>query len=486
MDMKKIIEKLKGKINKKSLKYGSYSLAVTAVIIAIIVVLNALLGLDVVRDRLRVDITKNKRFSLSDTSVKILKELNKDIEVIILTEEKYFREDSMGSEILEILKQYNLKSSGKVTTRFVDVVKDPTFITRELDPNQVMGIQQDSIIVKCGNRIKVVSQNDMIEYDYNSYYYPLTSGMKIEQVFTSAIKNVTADASSKIYFVQGHGEKSIDSWYSDMKSAIVVNNYEIEELTLKEPVPDDASVLFFLSPTDDLTANELDNLQAYLEKGGDAIFLVDVQKTTNRRPNFDAVFERYSLSLNNDMVYEFDQRRYLGSFENIIPIAVSNDVTMNLDPNSITIYMTNCRSVDILKTTQEWIKTYPLFMTSDMAESVDNATQQTSKGPFCLGALSEYTAGVDESRIALIGNSLFVLDEWMGYTNYNGLRYIVSILNWMQDEADAIYIPSKSLASEPIDMSESTRFIAFIVLSFVLPLAIVGAGLFVWIRRKHL
>jgi len=485
--MKKIMEKFKGKINKKSLKYGSYSLAVTAVIIAIIVVLNALLGLDVLRDRLRFDITKNKRFSLSDTTIQILNELDKNIEVIILTEEKYFRDDSMGSEILEILKQYNLKSGGKVTTRFVDVVKDPTFITRELDPNQVMGIQTDSIIVKCENRIKVVSRNDMIEYDYYSYYYPTTAGMKIEQVFTSAIRNVTAEMSKKVYFVQGHGEKSVNSWYSEMKSAIVVNNYEIiEELTLQEPVPDDAAILFFLSPTDDLTVNELENLQAFLEKGGDAVFLFDVQKTTSKMPNFDSVFERYSLSLNNDMVYEFNQTRYLGSFENIIPIAVSNDVTRNLDPTSLTIYMTSCRSVNILKTSQQWIKTYPLFMTTDMAESVDSATKQTAKGPFCLGALSEYTAGLDESRIALIGNSLFVLDEWMSYTNYNGLRYIVSILNWMQDEADAVYIPSKSLTSEPINMSESTRFIAFIVLSFVLPLAIIGVGLFVWIRRKHL
>ena len=95
--------------------------------------LNALLGLDIVRDRLRFDITKNKLFSISEPSIKMLGELDKDVEIIILTDEKYYQ----GSEILEILKQYNLKSNGRVTIRFVDVVKNPTFIEKELDPDQV-------------------------------------------------------------------------------------------------------------------------------------------------------------------------------------------------------------------------------------------------------------------------------------------------------------------------------------------------------------
>ena len=46
------------KINDRSLRYGSYAFIVTAIMIAIIVVFNALLGLDAVRDRLRFDITK--------------------------------------------------------------------------------------------------------------------------------------------------------------------------------------------------------------------------------------------------------------------------------------------------------------------------------------------------------------------------------------------------------------------------------------------
>lgn len=466
------------KINKKSLKYGSYAFIATTVIIAIIVIFNALLGLDTIRDRLRLDITKNQLFSLSDPSITMLGDLDKDVEVIILTDEKYYQ----GSEILEVLKQYDIKSNGKVTIRFVDVEKDPTFVEREIDPNQVKGISEGSIVVKSGKNSKVVSQNDMVEFDYSTYSsYPVA--LKIEQAFTSAIKGVAADFTPVIYFATGHGELS--SNLSELKSTITANNFEIKDLSLSNAVPEDATTVFFVSPKTDLLPSELENLLAFMEKGGDAIFLMDVQNTAEQMPNFDMVFERYSLALNNDIVLEGDQKWYLNEFTVIIPQPNENDVTTNLDPKSLFVYMPNCRSVGIEQAAKEWINTQPLFMTSDKSQSTNLLTGDTTMGPFLLGALSEHQ-GTASSKIALIGNATFITDNWMQNTGYNGVRYILSTLNWMQDKTDSIIVPSKSLLSEPVNLSESTKFIAFIVLTFLLPLAIVGLGVFVWIRRKHL
>ncbi|NLX64142.1 MAG: GldG family protein [Clostridiaceae bacterium] len=466
------------KINKRSLKYGSYALISTVILIAVIVVINAILGLDAIRDRARFDITKNKLFSLSDATVAMLEDLDKEVEIIILTDEKYYQ----GSDILEVLKQYNLKSNGKVTTRFVDVEKDPTFIEREIDPNQVKGISQDSIVVKCGKNSKLVSEDDMLEYDYSTYT-PYPVAVKIEQAFSSAIKSVTSDYTPVTYFVTGHGEMT--SNLTELKSAIIANNYEIKELSLSNPVPEDAAVIFFVSPKTDLLPKELDNLLAYMENGGDAIFLMDVQETEKGMPNFDTVFDRYALTLNNDLVLEGDQNWYLEDFTIIIPQPNENEVTMNLDPKSMFVYLPNCRSVSIKQVAEEEIFAQPLFMTSDRAQSTSLDTGDITMGPFLLGALSEYQ-GTESSKIALIGNAGFITDGWMQNVNYNGTRYILSTLNWMQDKTDSIIVPSKSLMSEPIQLSESTRFISFIALSFLLPLAIIGFGMFVWIRRKHL
>ena len=287
-----------------------------------------------------------------------------------------------------------------------------------------------------------------------------------------------------IYFATGHGEISTDTELSELKSTITANNYEVKEISLANPVPEDAAIIFFASPKTDLLAKELENLLAFMEKGGDAVFLMDVQSTSEELPNFDMVFERYSLALNNDIVLEGDQNWYMNEFTIIIPQPNENDVTMNLDPRSLFLYMPNCRSVEIELAAKQWVTTQPLFMTSNKSQSTNLVTGETIGGPFLLGALSEYK-GADTSKIALIGNAAFITDNWMQNTSYNGVRYILSTLNWMQDKADSIFIPSKSLASEPIKMTESTRFIAFIILSFILPLLSLVWGICL-IRRKHL
>ncbi|NLM75610.1 MAG: GldG family protein [Clostridiaceae bacterium] len=467
-------------INKKSLKYGSYALLSTVLVISLIIIFNALAGLDIVRNRLRFDITKNKMFSLSEQSLNILKELDKDVEVIILTEEKNFN----VPEITEMLIQYNVKSNGKVTTRFVDVEKDPLFIERELDPEQVKGISKGSIVVKSGEKNMVISQNDMIEYDY-SYGMPQASGLKIEQAFTSAIKNVTSEHTPVVYFVQGHGEYVLDDYLNELKSAITANSYEVKELSLGNGIPEDAAVLFFVSPKSDLLPDEMEHLLTYLENGGDAIFLMDVQQSSNELANFNSVLERYNLAVNNDLILELDQSSYLQDFTIVIPKIFETDVSTNLDPYSQALYLPQCRSIEILQAEKEWITTKPLFMTSARSQSQNIVTGETQIGPFLLGAISEYQ-GMKTSRVVLVGNAQFVSDNWMNYRNDNGKRYVMSMLNWMQDQEGSVYIPSKSLASKRIQLTAQSRYIAFISLTFLLPLIIIGFGIFVWIRRKHL
>jgi ABC-2 type transport system permease protein len=465
--------------NKKSFKYGSYAFIATAVVIAIVVILNGILGFDTIRDRLRFDITKNRRFSLGEQSIEIIKNLKKDVEIIILTEEKNFQ----LPDVVEILKQYTLKSNGKIKLKFVDAEKDPLYIQRELDPDMVKGIKAESIVVKSGTKSKVIAEQDMIEYDY-VYGFPQAVGYKIEQAFTSAINSVVAEKTSVLYFVKGHGEIPLDN-LTDLKASIASNNFEVKELMLNQEVPGDADVLFFVSPKSDLLKEETENMMTYLEAGGDAVFLMSVQTTDEEMPNFDMIYDRYSLKLNNDIVMEGDQNWYYNDFNIIRPQVLENQVTTNLDPNSLFLLMPNCRSIDIKQINREWITARPLFITSEKSQSQDLITGDNNPGPFILGALSEYTS-TRTSKIALIGNAEFISDVWMRGTVDNGSRYILSILDWMIDQEQPVYIPARNMASQPITLTQQSRFVAFIVLTFIVPLAIIGTGLFVWIRRKHL
>jgi len=475
--------KIKEIFSKKSFKYGSYSFVITVVVIAVIVLVNVILGMTGISKALRFDITQDKMFSISQQSIDMAKGLEKEVEIFILASESSYS----NLMITEILDQYVKHGGGKIIgPRFVDLDKDPTFISKNFDPDLVAGINAGDIIVRCGRNIRVLTSQDFMEVTYDYYGEAYITGLKIEQAFTGAIKSVTSDKTNVVYFVSGHGEYGSND-LSLLKSAFSVNNYEIKDTTLTSPVPEDADVLFFPSPTSDLLGSELENLLAYLERGGDAIFLFDVQSSIQDLPNFNEVFSRYNLQLNYDMVHEFTQANYLKENWMIRPRVYMSNVTRNLNPEQLFVYLPMCRSVSVLSYEKQNLEVSILFGTTDDSTSIDLNTGVQRFGPFHLGALSDLEIGTtNHSRIALIGNCTFVTDEFMSELGSNGSRYIVSILNWMQERKDEVVIPAKALTRPPLNMTQQSRIFVFILLIAVIPLIIIGTGLFVWIRRKNL
>lgn len=472
----------KNLFSNKSFKYGSFSVALTIIVIAAAVLVNAILGFKDIRDRARVDITKNKIFSISTQTTDVLKALNQDVDVYILMPENQFQ----AIEITEVLNQYKIQSNGRVRTTFVDLDKDPTFVSANLDPDQVQGIKTGDIVVKVGKKIKVLTQQDFVETSYDNYGYSQTTGLKVEQAFTSAIKGVTAQQITKIYFVSGHGEYNPDERMTELKSAIAMNNYEMGSLTLTNAVPEDADILVFPAPASDLVAKELEVLLTYLEKGGKAVFLFDVSETGEDLPNFNQVLNRYYLGVNNDLINEFNQQNYLQENWMILPRVYENEVTLNLNRDNMAVYLPGARSITVLPSDKEYLKNYPIFGSTEKSVSQDLAnSREPVAGPFYLGALATYS-GNENSKVAVIGNCTFVTDDFMAQLGDNGKRYVVSILNWMSDKTDEIMIPAKSLEAPPLNLTEQSRLFVFIMLSGILPLLIIGAGVFVWIRRKNL
>ena len=69
-----------GSINKKSLKNGSYSMAVTAIVIAVLVVVNLIVG-QIPEKYTQVDVSTQKLYTISNETVSYLKNLDTDITI---------------------------------------------------------------------------------------------------------------------------------------------------------------------------------------------------------------------------------------------------------------------------------------------------------------------------------------------------------------------------------------------------------------------
>jgi len=59
-------------------------------------------------------------------------------------------------------------------------------------------------------------------------------------------------------------------------------------------------------------------------------------------------------------------------------------------------------------------------------------------------------------------------------------------MNWMLDKDDQLIIPPKSTQSEKLQITSSQANMTLYFVIGVLPLLILAAGLFVWLRRRHL
>src|SRR4030042_2068073 len=127
----------------------------------------------------------------------------------------------------------------------------------------------------------------------------LTSGDKenritsaTEEDITNAIIKVTREKKKTIYFLEGHGEGSIeesgDDGYSFAKDELGKMGYEVKKisLALSESFPQDCSLLVVPGPKKDLLPNELDTISRYLKGGGRVFFMVDPETAPGLPPFF--------------------------------------------------------------------------------------------------------------------------------------------------------------------------------------------------------
>jgi len=73
-------------------------------------------------------------------------------------------------------------------------------------------------------------------------------------------------------------------------------------------------------------------------------------------------------------------------------------------------------------------------------------------------------------------------------TEINGTNgdFILGSINWLNDSSDKVSIRSKSLSGETaIDISTAMEDQLFYGSVIVLPLLIVGIGLYIWYRRRY-
>ena len=221
-----------GSIDKKSLKNGSYSMGITAIVIAVLVVINLIVG-QIPEKYTQVDVSTQKLYTISDTTVKYLKDMNTDVTIYHIVQSG--KEDSV---LEKMLTRYE-EESKHIKVEKKDPVLYPNFTSQYTSDD----VEDNSLIVVAGEKSKVISYSDLYEteMDYTTYQTN-TTGFDGEGQIDSAISYVTSENLPVIYTLEGHEELELNSSLTD---SLQKANYDVQSLNLltQDAVPEDTGCL---------------------------------------------------------------------------------------------------------------------------------------------------------------------------------------------------------------------------------------------------
>lgn len=475
------MKKIKELFQKVETKHGAYSVGVIAVVIAIVVVVNLIVG-QLPENIRNIDISNNKIYEITDTSKKLVKNLNKKITLNMIGDKS-----TVDERITTFVKKYAAMSKN-ITINWVDPVLHPNALSQ-------YNTEANSIVVSCEDTDKMVSIpfTDIIVSDMYSYY---TTGSASESKFdaegqiTSAINQVTTEVSKTIYRTSGHGEATLSTSVTDLMEKA---NYTVEEFNslMQTEIPDDCDLLMINAPTTDFTEDEKTMLSSYLQAGGRMMILLGSEDKS--LPNLEALMKEYGMQLEDGFIAD-TQRNYQQNPYYIFPqISASGDLAEGLATEMVLII--NSRGLTETDPARDTITMTPFMQTSSGGYAVTEDAQK--EGTYILGAAATEDIGGDDestdteteettlqSRLTVIsGGTMIDSQVTDSFTTLENLTLFMNAVNSNFDDVSNVSIAAKSLTVEYNTVKYAGAFSLLVI--FGVPLIVLITGLAVWWKRRR-
>lgn len=458
------MDKIKNSFKSISSQQGSYSIGLTALVIAIVVIINLIAG-QLPGKIQQIDISTNNIYEITDTSRELLENLDKDVTFTVLA-------DKSGTDerIKNFIDRYSALSD-HISVEWIDPVLHPSALT-------TYGADADSIVVSCADtdRTTTVSFSDIITYDQMSYY---TTGSATESEFdgegqlSSAVNYVTSEVTKNIYYTSGHGESSLSSSVTDLMEKSSLTLTELN-LMMASSIPDDCDLLLMDAPENDLSEDEINMLTDYMSNGGHLFIILG--KDLNDTPNLASFMETYGLTSAGGYIAD-TQRSYQGNYYYIFPeLSVSGDMANEL--NSEMVLLVNAHGLKEGTPARDTITLSPFMTTSSNGYAVTE-DGDTTQGTYVLGA----TATENDSRLTVISTDSMI-DETITsqFTNIENLTLFMNAVTANFDDVENLSIEPKSLQLEYNTM-QYTGLIGVAAIVGI-PVIFLLYGLRQWMKRR--
>jgi ABC-type uncharacterized transport system involved in gliding motility auxiliary subunit len=424
----------------------------------------------------QLDLTANKRHSLSTNSVELLNVLDKEITVHAYTTDEVTRQ-----AIREIIGRYQR-------------IK-PDFKLRLLNPDiDILEAQQDGIVMNKPFAF-VVHYNDRIE--------PIDS--LSEQAISNALLRLNRRDNQQVVFLSGHGERDLNGSdsraYSTLNQQLSDMGFNLQTVNLLEkPLPENTTLLVIAAPINEYLSGELEQLENYINNhGGNLLWLVD----PGELQGLDKLAVSFGIQFQDGMIVDnnADLRRTLNiQHPAIIPVTdyFPHIITATIRYNTLFPLARGISPLTNENTVNNW-QAEALFSSFGQSwsetggltdEMVFDSTEGDVAGPVTIAVAlhrqleKQSTSQAITQRAVIIGDSDFLADTYIGAGA--NLNLGLNIFNWLIGDDDLISVEVKSAADIRLDLNDMQLMIIGFGFFFIVPLLLLVTGLLIWYRRKKL
>lgn len=517
---KQKIKKLRSQL---MLKRGSYAVAITALFVAAVIVVNVLVAALADRFNLEFDLSTDKVNTMEEENIDYIKKIDKDITITVCASEEnytsymynyiqssYSLSDDYSDYYNQTLKLINKYPdyNDKITVKFVDMYNDASFdAIQQKYSNE--GLVYGDIIVstvaevngKETERYKVIKFNEIYNISEGSSddYYSMMmgyssssiTGNNIETALTSAIVYVLGNDVKKVAILSGHGSADITTYVNSYTELLKDNNFEVEVVSTVPvlEIPKDTDVIALLAPVTDLSDAEVDVIVKFLDNNGELGkgLVYFGSSVCPKLPNLSELLADWDIQLAEGKVFMTDSSYCISGDPLTINTPVSYSSTIVTSGNQPII------AEDKEDGSVSTIKTAPYAVIAPI-DAASNWTgySKDDLGELALIAMStkkDYNDDNKEisSNVIVFSSLDFIASQWAEEQTVYNKNFTLSLSQTaVQAEDTGIDFVSKSITNESFSsqVTDSASATVRIIFMIVLPLVMLALGLFIFIKRK--
>ncbi|MES2636461.1 MAG: GldG family protein [Pseudomonadota bacterium] len=451
-------------------------LAQSWLFVVLFILLVILIGYLTSQYRYAKDITQANRNILTQGSVNILKQMEEPINITVYaTNDDANRGDTFRKGMIDFVARYQ-REKKNVTLKFINPSEEPKLA-------QEAGVKQDGETV--------VEFNKRTEHINPPF---------AEQEMTNLLVRLSRTNTQPIMFLDGHGERHLQG----------IKNHDIGEfgkqleskgfkfanpdLTIAQAVPANGAMLVIASPQVDVSEIEAKKIKAYIESGGNLLWLLD----DNNLRGMKEVADYLGFTVSPGIAVDMTAAQY-GADAKVAFASSYGDhaITRNFQLRTL---FPEAHEIDAQASDEFGWKVGRLvevapngWLESELIKAgVNNKKvvfdQNTDKrGPINIGVALERIYGKKGQRVVVMGNANFLSNTFI--TNGGNLDFGLNIVNWLAGDDKLITIqpmPLKDI-NVTIPNDDQGRMVAWTVFhsfQYFIPFAFFVAGFWLWWKRR--